>query len=239
MKRLFSILALVGLLTGVLAACGTTPAPTIPPPTQTPWIIVVTATPGAERVAETQPTQTPWIIIATPTRTTRATPTATKQATITAGAEANATATPTPTWVRPTATDTPEAENLIYSAPLPLEPPDDAPVSWKATVLIKWSSVGPLATDEYYHLHLDAYREADGEHWYGDYVYTKDTQYLAEGTFLAPFHPSAEQGRAIVYWWVRVVRKTGVDENGRPVGLDISPPSEKHTFIVDPKPGES
>ena len=41
--------------------------------------------------------------------------------------------------------------------------------------------------------------------------------------FLAPFHLPSEQGQAEVYWWVRVVRKTGEDENGKPVGVDIEP----------------
>jgi hypothetical protein len=237
MKKLFPLLALLIMLTSVLPGCGTTPEPTSPPPTQTPWIIVVTTTPSSEQIAETQPTQTPWIIVATPTRAVRAAPLVTPQATTGAGLTVEP--MPTPTHVQPTPTQTPEPESLIYSAPVLLEPPDEVPVSWKATVLMKWSPVGRLGMDEYYHVHLDAYLETNGEHWYGDYVYTKDTQYLAEGSFLAPFHPSARQGRAIVHWWVRVVRKTGEDEHGKPLGVDISQPSERRSFVTDPKPSES
>jgi hypothetical protein len=237
MNKLLALLTLFSALASVLLGCGTTPEPTIPPPTQTPWIIVVTATPGPERVAESQPTQTPWIIVATPTRASRATPTATKQAAATTGSTTEP--TPTPARVQPTPTDTPEPESLIYPAPVLLEPPDGVTVPWKATVLLKWTSVGKLAEDEYYHLHLDRPPQTAGQEWYGDYVFTKETSYLLEGAFLAPFHPSAEQGQATVYWSVRVVRKTGEDENGKPVGVDISQPSEKRNFIVDPKPSES
>ena len=62
------------ILAGLLAACGGTPEPTAPPPTQTPWIVVVTATPAATEVAQVQPTQTPWIIVATATATRGADP---------------------------------------------------------------------------------------------------------------------------------------------------------------------
>ena len=96
-----------------------------------------------------------------------------------------------------------------------------------------------LAEDEYYHLHLDVYRQTDGEHRYGDYVFTKDTSYLAEGAFLAPFHLPAEEGLGRVEWSVRVVRKTGEDETGKPVGVDLSLPSEKRSFTLDPKPTDA
>jgi hypothetical protein len=109
-------------------------------------------------------------------------------------------------------------------------------VSWGSRVLLKWTSVGDLAEDEYYHLHLERRPRTPQEPWYGDYVYTKDTQFLAEGAFLAPFHPSEEHGQGVVYWWVRVVRKTGEDTNGKPVGVDISPSSEERTLNVEPKP---
>jgi hypothetical protein len=35
------------------------------------------------------------------------------------------------------------------------------------------------------------------------------------------------------------VHKTGEDDHGKPVGVDISLPSEKRTIITDPKPGQS
>ena len=101
---------------------------------------------------------------------------------------------------------------------------------------MQWTSVGELATDEYYHLHLERRPSAVGQDWYGDYVYTKETEFLADQSFLAPFHQPADRGDAVVYWWVRVVRKTGEDENGKPTGVDIGRFSEERTLIVAPKP---
>jgi hypothetical protein len=249
MKRSFVSMALVVLLGTTLAACGTTPKPTVPPATQTPWIIVVTATPGAEEVAQVPPTPVvvTVVVTATPTRgaAAKATPTSrpiqgTPSATPSPEASApTATPTPTRTSLPPTPTNTPAPGELKYSAPVLLEPPDGAPFSWKSTVLMKWTSVGELAEDEYYHLHLDVYRQTDGKQEYGDYVLTKDTSYLAEGAFLAPFHLPAVDGLGRVEWSVRVVRKTGVDANGKPVGVDLSLPSEKRSFILDPKPSDA
>jgi len=118
-----------------------------------------------------------------------------------------------------------------------LEPPPNRPVSWGSTALLLWTPAGDLAEDEYYHVHMERRPRTAEEPWYGDYVYTKDTQFLAERDFLAPFHPAQEHGHGIVYWWVRVVRKTGEDKNGKPIGIDISPSSEERTLIVEPKPG--
>ncbi|MGD9403559.1 MAG: hypothetical protein PVH95_00260 [Anaerolineae bacterium] len=222
------------MLAGLLAACGGTPEPTAPPPTQTPWIVVVTATPEAGDVAEVQPTQTPWIIVATATAT-RGVQSATAAPTA-AGATEDPTATVAATSEPPPPTDTPNAEELEYPAPALLEPPDDRPVSWQSTVIFEWSSVGALGVDEYYHLHLERRPTTEGEQWYGDYVYTKATSFLAETSFLSPFHPPADRGPTTVYWWVRVVRKTGEDESGKPVGVDIGQHSEEGTLVLEPKP---
>jgi hypothetical protein len=239
MTRHLGLVLLASVLVAALAACGTTPEPTRPPATQTPWIIVVTATPAGETLAEAPPTQTPWIIIATPTpgRATAlpATETATSSQQSSGGAEETA--------VAPTATlapsRTPAAAELKYPPPALLEPPNDRPVSWKSTVLLEWESVGRLASDEYYHLHLERRPSTALEPWYGDYVFTKDSRYLLSQAFLDPFHPSAEHGSGVVYWWVRVVRKTGEGQDGKPVGVDISPSSEERTLILDPKPRDS
>jgi hypothetical protein len=238
MKRLLLVLVALMTLAGFLAGCGATPEPTEPPPTQTPWIVIVTATAGSEALAEAQPTQTPWIIVATPTPTAKARATEVPAASPTEGA--TATEEPTeeaaPTSEPPPPTDTPDAEGFRYPPPALLEPPDARPVSWKNTVLLTWSSVGALAEDEYYHLHLERRPEAEGQAWYGDYVYTRESEFLATAEFLAPFHPPEEYGKGSVYWWVRVVRKTGEDENGKPVGVDISAHSEERTLILDAKP---
>jgi|GEM_PF-1679122 len=237
--RIAIALALTGLLVGVLTACGSTPTPTEAPPTQTPWIVVVTATSGTERVAEAQPSQTPWIIVATPTQAKRATA---KPAASATAASGGTTAEPSPTTVPPTpvapptATNTPAPEEIKYSAPVPLDPPPEGRVSWRSRVLLNWTPVGELAEDEYYRLEFDRPPTTEGMEPYGDYVFVKDNQYLWEKAALAPFHPPEVQGDAMVYWWVRAVRKTGEDENGKPLGIDISPPSDKWALILEPKP---
>jgi hypothetical protein len=135
----------------------------------------------------------------------------------------------------PKPTVTPESVAYEYPAPVLLKPPVDQPVSWRSTVLVQWSPVGTLAAGEYYHLRV--YRPTTpGLEDYGDYVFTKQTEYRLERTFLAPFHPPAGGGQAVVYWWVSVVRKTGEDQNGKPIGIEISLPSDKWTLVLDPKP---
>jgi hypothetical protein len=243
MKKISLLLVTLSALVGILAGCGATPEPTEPPPTQTPWIVVVTATPKPEGAAEVQPTQTPWIIVATATSTRGGTPTLAAEETATKGPQPSpmASAEPAetkavPTLAPSTPTNTPDPADLIYPPPALLDPPNDRPVTWKSTVLLKWSSVGELAEDEYYHLHLERRPAREGQEWYGDYVYTKEPEYLAEVAFLAPFHAPEEVGKATVYWWVRVVRKTGEDENGKPTGVDIGAHSEERTLVLDPKP---
>jgi hypothetical protein len=103
-------------------------------------------------------------------------------------------------------------------------------------VVLEWIPVGELADDEYYHLHLERRPQTATQPWWGDYVFLKDTEYVLQGSFLAPFHYSSEHGQAVVYWWVKVVRKTGEDDDGKPVGVDLSMPSEERTLILEPKP---
>jgi hypothetical protein len=248
MKRwLPAVLALI-LTLALLNACGSTPTATAPAPSATAQAIVVT-----ELVTlPLQPTQTPWIIVATPTpvptasvsRTRAAvTPTvdvtenpmAKPGATTTTTTTPGTTATQAPARPAPTLTPRPSATPK-YSAPILSEPPYGVSISWSYKALLIWQPVGDLAEDEYYCVRLDAYRESDQSPWYGDYVFTKDSSFLAGDAFLAPFHPPESQGRANVYWWVSVVRKTGEDQAGKPVGVEISPPSDKWLFVAEPKP---
>ncbi len=228
-KNVLGILILLCTLTSALAGCGSTPEPTGPAPTPTQADEALTPEPTAPLPTPTQgsvvPTPEPTSPLPTPTK--RATP------------SPEATAEPTQAPGAPRPTNTPTSAPLKYPPPALLGPTDGVPITWGYTVLLEWSSVGDLAEDEYYHLHLDAVREVNSEPWYGDYVYTKDTSYRVEGAFLAPFHPPQEQGRGVVYWWVRVVRKTGEDHDGKPMGVDLSPPSEKRTFITEAKPPDS
>jgi hypothetical protein len=265
MQKTFVRLILSGLLIcllgSTLAGCGTTPEPTEVPATQTPWIVVVTASPDSEGLAEARPTQTPWIIVATPTEARKAKPTATKSSPKPTGepspaaaetdvAPSDATSTPEDGAAAATATEAPTATATLqptptatlapgeikYQAPELLDPPSEGRVAWRSRVLLRWTSVGDLAEDEYYRIEFDRPPTTEGMVPYGDYVYSKDTEYLWERAALAPFHPPEVQGEAVVYWWVRVVRKTGEDANGKPVGVDISTASDKWTLILETKP---
>jgi hypothetical protein len=117
-----------------------------------------------------------------------------------------------------------------------LEPQNNQPVSWRSTIVLEWVPVGELADDEFYHLHLERPPKTPEEEWYGDYVYVKGTEHVLDNAFLAPFHLSQEKGEAVVYWWIRVVRQTG-EENDKPVGVDVGQHSERRTLILKPKPG--
>ncbi|MFC2023874.1 hypothetical protein ACFLT5_03980, partial [Chloroflexota bacterium] len=70
-SNLFALLGILAMLAGVVSGCGATPEPTDLLPSQTPWIIVVTATTDPDNVAQILPSQTPWIVVATPTGTDR------------------------------------------------------------------------------------------------------------------------------------------------------------------------
>jgi hypothetical protein len=233
MKNVLAVLALMSMLVIIVTGCGSTPTPTSPPPTPTQEAVVPTEslpTPTQEAAAPTSPPPTPTQEAAAPTE-----PPTEPPSTVPPTETPEPTPEPTSAPVRPT---TPSQPSVKYEPPTLLNPPNDVPISWNYSVLMEWSDVGDLEEDEYYHLHLDAVREVTGEPWYGDYIFTKETSYRAEEKFLEPFHPPAAQGRAVVTWWVRVVRKTGVDENGKPLGVDISAPSEKRTFITQSKPDE-
>ncbi len=73
---------------------------------------------------------------------------------------------------------------------------------------------------------------ARGQEWYGDYVYTKEP-HTGGSRFLAPFHPQPRWARPRSIGGC-VVRKTGEDENGKPVGVDIGP--QRGALVLDPKP---
>jgi hypothetical protein len=196
--------------------------------------VVVTATSGPDEVAVQPPTQTPWNIVATPTKApTRPAGTGpVPEATLPAEPTREEAETPAPA----TATGKPASEALKYPPPALIDPPNDRPVSWGSTVVLEWTSVGKLAEDEYYHLHLERRPLREGQEWYGDYVFTKETSVLVDQNFLAPFHHEAKHGQAVVFWWVRVVRETGEDQAGKPVGTDVGAPSEERTLALDPKP---
>ena len=244
MRKDVGFLILMALLVALVAGCGTTPEPTEPPPTQTPWVVIVTSTAESDRATPVQPTEASQTAVATPARATQKAPTPTEGATVvptTSGVTVEATEPlPSPTATQeaaaPTATHTPETMELKYGAPILLDPPSNMSVSWGSTVLFKWTTVGELAADEYYAVEFHR-PPKPGMQEYGDTFFEKGTEYLWAGSAKDPFHPPEVQGPVVVDWWVRVVRKTGETESGKPFGIDLSLPSQKWTLILNPKPG--
>jgi hypothetical protein len=238
-RRDVGFLVVVGLLIGMLTGCGGTPEPTVPPPSQTPWIVIVTSTPIPEQAPSAQPTPVSETAAAAPTRARQPTPTPTAEAV----SEASATVEflqPSPTWttemvMTATPTTTVESMELLYPSPVLLEPPPDMAVTWGSRILFQWTSVGELGADDFYV--VEFYRPPKpGMDGYGDSFFVKETEYLWEEAAKDPFHPPEVQGTVVVDWWVRVVRKIGEDDNGKPIGVDISLPSDRWTVILDPKP---
>ena len=122
------------------------------------------------------------------------------------------TPTPTPT---PTATLTPTSTpGPPYSPPDLLSPPDGHTATGTA-LLFNWTATGPLADDEYYVLQLTWSNGSRYEHW------TKSSgwrmsgeQRLAPGSFA---------------WTVTIMRQTGADSDGSPVGVSVTGPGAQRT----------
>jgi len=190
----------------ILVAGGTgEPTPTVvePSPSSTP-------TPSATWT----PTSTP-----SPTATRRATATATRTRMPTSSPTwtQTPTRTPTPTaspTLRPTTTSTP------LPAPVLVAPPDGHAYSRNAQVVLAWEFSAELPADAYYVLSV-AYTHA-GETWHDDVPWTRAMSWtLSEHRYLLDL---CDDGW---YWWsVQVYRRTGVNADGKPVGVPMSPASQ-------------
>ena len=144
------ILALT-LCLALLVACGGTPVATDPPPTQTPWIVVVTSTPAPQETSEASPAATvPSASTPRATATRRAggaTPSPAVTEVSVLPATSGVTAEPQ-IEVNQVPTEAPLTRVMIYPPPSLLDPPQDQPVSWGSTMLLQWTSVGELAEGE-------------------------------------------------------------------------------------------
>lgn len=194
----------VAALVPPTATATATSSPTVPPTS--------TATPSATSsptITHTpEPSSTP-TLTATPTRA--ATPTATPTATL------------TPTRP-PTATPTVPPTPTPFPAPSLLAPADGQYFGSGSPVLLQWTSVGPLPADAYYVITL-AYPHGS-ETWYDETPWLKDTSWLVnEHSYLLDL---SNDGSFV--WSVRVMRRTGEDDRGRPVGIPLGPSSEERSF---------
>lgn len=139
--------------------------------------------------------------------------------------------TPTPTdtgtpTVTPTVTATPWPDTPTpisgYPAPALLTPPDGQTIEGQDTVLLSWASVGVLADDEWYVLHLRL--PGDVEQPPG--VWAKTTSWRVPGDL----RPSEEAANEPIHWQVVVTRLVETHPDGTRKTEILSQLSEMRTF---------
>jgi hypothetical protein len=102
-------------------------------------------------------------------------------------------------------------------------------------IVLSWQSVGQLPADTYY-VTTVAFSRA-GETWYDETPWVRDTRWtLSEHRYLLDLSDNGQYD-----WSVRVMRRTGVNAQGRPIGVALSPSSEVRTLIwrVSAAPGRT
>jgi hypothetical protein len=91
-------------------------------------------------------------------------------------------------------------------------------------IVLAWQPVGSLPADVFY-VPTVSYSHR-GATWTDETPWTQNTWWtLSEHRYLLDL---SDDG--LFYWTVQVVRKTGEDANGRPVGRPVSPMSGERTF---------
>jgi LysM repeat protein len=157
------------------------------------------------------------IWLAVPTATTQAAGTS---APVTPSAGATSAATPSPT-----AAQRPAGTGGQYPAPVLASPVDGELFRDRDPIPLTWQPVGQLGPDDYYvttvaYLHL-------GETWYDETPWTKETHWtLSEHRYLLDLSDNGQ-----FRWAAQVMRRTGIDDEGRPLGIAVSPSSEVRTLI--------
>jgi hypothetical protein len=114
-----------------------------------------------------------------------------------------------------------------FAAPILVAPLQNQLFSPRDTIALQWQPVGQLAPDEYYEV-VVAYSpiEAPGQTWYDDTPWTKSTSWnLSDHPYLVNLSSDG-----VFRWAVRVMRRTGINDQGRPAGIARSPMSEVRTL---------
>jgi len=203
-------------------AATATPMPTLtltPTPTST-----LTPAPGSTLTPTSAPSSAP-----TPAPTSTPTPTSAPTSTLTPTPTPAPTPAPTRTPPRaPTSRQVqptkPALAPPLLPAPLLGYPRQGMRFRAADVVDLQWKPVGSLPSDAYYVPSLTFFHY--GEKWTDETPWLKDcTWRLSDHAYLLTL---SDDG--VYRWSVRVMRKTGVDAQGRPVGVPVSPASEVWTF---------
>jgi len=179
------------------------------PPTDTPLLPTATATTMPPTATPVPPTDSP----VPPTNTPVPTP--------------NRTAVPSPSPTRPPATPT----DIPFPAPALLAPLDGQVFFKEDQIVLEWQPVGPLPADVFY-VPIVAYSH-QGATWTDETPWTQNTRWtLSDHGYLFDL---SDDG--LFNWTVQVMRKTGEDGEGGPVGRPVGPVSEERTFRWTYEPG--
>jgi hypothetical protein len=180
-------------------------------PTSAPTNSPTTAPTKAPSATPTRaPTVTP-----TPVPTNTPTSTPTRTPTRTATPTPGGTSTPRPTR-RPAKTATPAP---YLPAPGLVSPSDGATFYRSDWVLLEWYAVPGMPADAFYAIAVSYQHQ--GNTWYDDIPWTKETSWLMnDHAYLVDLSDDT-----LFHWSVQVMRKTGEDPNGKPIGIPLSPSS--------------
>jgi hypothetical protein len=92
-------------------------------------------------------------------------------------------------------------------------------------ITLRWQPVGQLEPDEYY-VTTVAYHHL-GETWYDETPWLKDTSWnLSDHGYLRDLSDDSQ-----FRWAVQIMRRTGINAEGKPEGIARSPLSEVRTLI--------
>jgi hypothetical protein len=115
--------------------------------------------------------------------------------------------------------------STLLPAPLLLAPAERQEFTEDAKVVLTWQPVGELPPDAYYEI-IVAYSHLAAT-WHDEVPWTQDTSWtLSEHRYLLDLSDDGQ-----FQWSVQVVRQTGVEDDGTPVGVPLSSPSEVRTFL--------
>jgi len=139
----------------------------------------------------------------------------------------NESAVRVPTPVRPTptvsTTATATVQRILLPAPLLVSPDNGQTFGARGPFQFTWSWESALAAEEYFVITI-AYPH-QGTTW-------NDVHWVKERAFVPPSYLAGLiTGDRRCQWWVVVMRQTGKGADGMPVGVAVSLPSEKRSFL--------